>query len=89
MTASRHVLILVGTRLAGIVSALAGAEQVVISDYPAPEILANIRTNIEKNLPTDRASSVFVRGHEWGVINDDFSANSAQCFTRVLAADCL
>ncbi len=40
-----------GTGLAGIVSALAGAHEVAISDYPSPELLANINTNLEKNVP--------------------------------------
>lgn len=40
-----------GSGLAGIVSALAGADEVVISDYPSPEVLANINVNVEKNVP--------------------------------------
>lgn len=40
-----------GSGLAGIVSALAGAREVVISDYPSPDVIANIKINVEKNVP--------------------------------------
>ena len=40
-----------GTGLAGIVSGLARASDVAISDYPSPEIIASIKSNVEKNVP--------------------------------------
>jgi nicotinamide N-methyltransferase len=40
-----------GSGLAGIVSALAGADEMVISDYPSPGVIANINVNVEKNVP--------------------------------------
>ena len=40
-----------GTGLAGIVSGLAGATEVAISDYPSPELLASIKLNVDKNVP--------------------------------------
>jgi nicotinamide N-methyltransferase len=39
-----------GSGLTGIIAAKAGAEEVVISDYPAPEVLRNILVNVERNL---------------------------------------
>ncbi|KAK7622955.1 hypothetical protein IWX50DRAFT_633042 [Phyllosticta citricarpa] len=70
-------------------SALAGAEKVVISDYPAPEILHNLRNNVDKNIPTHLRSNVAVEGHAWGDVTSAFPAASAGKFTRILAADCL
>ena len=78
-----------GTGLAGIVSALAGAERVVISDYPALEVLANIKVNLKKNVPHASGSPINVQGHQWGTLSDDFSQSNRHAFTRVLAADCL
>ncbi|MCJ1420120.1 hypothetical protein MMC32_006477 [Xylographa parallela] len=78
-----------GTGLAGIVAALAGAEEVVLSDYPALEILANIRTNVNRNIPQASSTKVRVEGHEWGILTDPFSASHKHAFTRVIAADCL
>lgn len=40
-----------GSGLAGIVGALAGADEVVISDYPSSEVITNIMVNVEKNVP--------------------------------------
>lgn len=79
----------IGTGLAGIVGTLSKAEEVVITDYPAPEILANIKVNIEKNVPPHLQPRVSVRGHEWGNVADPFAASRKHSFSRVLAADCL
>jgi nicotinamide N-methyltransferase len=79
----------VGTGLAGIVGALSGAEEVVISDHPTPEILANIKVNIEKNIPTHVQPKVSVQGHEWGNMTDPFAESRKGSFSRILAADCL
>ena len=70
-------------------SVLAGAEQVVLSDYPSPAILANSKANVERNVPKELQQKVTVRGHEWGVLTDDFSKAYANHFSRVLCADCL
>lgn len=73
-------------------SVLAGAQEVVISDYPTPGILAAIKTNCAKNIPPSHSSkrnNVRVIGHEWGVVDDEFSRVNARRFTRILAADCL
>ena len=68
---------------------LAGADKVVISDYPSPEILANIKINIEKNIPSHLQAKVSAAGHEWGVLKDDLAQTQAHSFTRIIAADCL
>jgi len=88
-----------GTGLAGIVSCLAGAEEVIISDYPAPEVLANIRGNVERNVLARGAGKIKegkgmvgkinVNGHEWGVLDDEFSRENKGAFGRILVADCL
>ena len=70
-------------------SVLAGAEQVVLSDYPSPAILANSKANVERNVPKELQQKVTVRGHEWGVITDDFSRVHTNHFSRILCADCL
>ena len=70
-------------------SVLGGAEEVVVSDYPASEILANIIVNIKRNVPAALQSRIDVEGHEWGVLTDDFSQAYHHAFTRILAADCL
>jgi nicotinamide N-methyltransferase len=79
----------IGTGLAGIVCTLSGAEETVISDYPAKEILANIKINLEKNVPARLRSKVSVEGHEWGVLTDAYAQSKRNYFTRILAADCL
>jgi nicotinamide N-methyltransferase len=83
-----------GTGLAGIVAALMGAREVVVSDYPAAEVLANIRANVERNVTPRRkmgegVGEVRVEGHEWGVLEDTFSIQYKEKFGRILVADCL
>ena len=68
---------------------LAGAEMVTMTDYPAEEILANIRSNVEKNLIPGLQPKARVQGHEWGALTDDFSYTRARGYTRIIAADCL
>ena len=82
-----------GTGLAGIVAALKGAKEVIISDYPASEVIANIKNNVKRNIGSrelkGQIGEVGVEGHEWGVLNDRFSAGYKEAFSRVLVADCL
>lgn len=73
----------------GIISVLAGAQEVMISDYPSREILATIEMNCAKNVASRSNGRVGVVGHEWGIFNDDFSKANARRFTKILAADCL
>jgi nicotinamide N-methyltransferase len=83
-----------GTGLAGLVAGLAGAQDVVISDYPAPEVLENIRSNVRANIGPRREkdpgiAEVRVEGHEWGVLTDPFSVRCKESFDTLLVADCL
>lgn len=78
-----------GTGLAGIIATLAGAGEVVISDYPAPEVLSNISSNIKKNIKVEWHTRCKVQGHEWGALDNEFSANHKGYFARILVADCL
>ncbi|KAI9833062.1 MAG: hypothetical protein M1819_003895 [Sarea resinae] len=66
-----------GNGLSGIVCALAGAAKVTITDYPAPEILANIKANVDRNVSAVAREGmvlgdvdVEVRGHCWGEFGD-------------------
>ncbi len=87
-----------GTGLAGIVACLSGASEVVITDYPAPEVLANIKANITRNVPESARVAIngataqcYVQGHEWGKLGpeDAFAASHKGSFDRILVADCL
>ncbi|KAL6709377.1 hypothetical protein ACN47E_001784 [Coniothyrium glycines] len=78
-----------GVGLGGIVSALSGAKEVTITDYPAESILDTIRANVAKNVPEDTRSVVSIQGHLWGTQDAPFESEHAQRYTRILAADCL
>lgn len=83
-----------GTGLAGIVASLMGAKSVIVSDYPAPEVLSNISENIKRNVTSrsDKDGSVReirVQGHEWGKFSDEFCSTQKETFDKVLVADCL
>jgi predicted nicotinamide N-methyase len=62
--------------------------QVVLSDYPAPAVLANISSNAKKAIPAGLESAYRIEGHEWGELNTDFSTKSQHQFECILAADC-
>lgn len=79
----------VGLGLSGIVSAYAGAAEVVISDFPAPVLLSNIQRNVSENVIGKTPRVLAVQGHVWGELHDAFSGSYAGYFTRILAADCL
>lgn len=55
-----------GGGLPSIISALNGAKQVIITDYPDPELVENIRMNTQKNTPEAIQSRINVQGHIWG-----------------------
>lgn len=62
--------------------------QVVISDYPAAAILANIRSNSKKAIPSDLESAYQIECVEWGELDTDLATKSQHHFDRILAADC-
>jgi EEF1A N-terminal glycine/lysine methyltransferase len=65
---------------------------VVLSDYPAEEVLSNIQANVQRNTAT-RAKGHYadlrIKGHEWGLLDDKFSMEERGSFGRILVADCL
>jgi len=75
--------------VAGVVAARAGAAQVVLSDYPAAEILAVLWRNVERNVPAALGARVAVEPHLWGDVTTPFAVARAGTFSRVLAADTL
>jgi nicotinamide N-methyltransferase len=48
-----------GAGLPSIVSALNGAETVVVTDYPDADLVDNLRYNIEHSVPTGLSSKIF------------------------------
>jgi nicotinamide N-methyltransferase len=84
-----------GTGLAGMIAALMQAKKVVVSDYPAKEVIDNIRKNVESNIEARRKekgagiAEVVIEGHEWGVLDDAFSVQGKEGFGKILVADCL
>ncbi|KZT20524.1 hypothetical protein NEOLEDRAFT_1122557 [Neolentinus lepideus HHB14362 ss-1] len=55
-----------GGGLPGIVCALNGARQTVLTDYPDKELVDNLMNNVQENLPEARRESVVVQGYIWG-----------------------
>ncbi|CAF9931191.1 hypothetical protein IMSHALPRED_008556 [Imshaugia aleurites] len=85
-----------GTGLVGVICALAGAERTVLTDFPASDILENIRGNVERNVMSRQQRSllrqrdgVSVEAHKWGDLHDAFAKSNAHQFTRVVATGCL
>jgi nicotinamide N-methyltransferase len=77
-----------GVGLVGIVSTLAGASDVYVSDYPAKVVLDNIKRNVKHNLAEELECRVKVEGHAWGDFDNDFAKDNGGKFDRILAADC-
>lgn len=77
-----------GVGLDGIIATLAGAREVVITDYPAPALLQNIRQNVRKAIPTDHGCQCRIDGYEWGDTSSPFALERRMSFDRILAADC-
>jgi nicotinamide N-methyltransferase len=64
----------------------------VVSDYPAAVVLANLRVNVAKNIPSavrESVDRVRIEGHTWGDLSTPFALAHQHHFTRILAADCL
>ncbi|CUS12831.1 unnamed protein product [Tuber aestivum] len=77
-----------GAGLPGIIAVYCDAEETVISDYPAPEFLSNIQTNLEINLSRSQLARASVAGHKWGQTDDELCTGRAGAFDRIVAADC-
>ncbi|KAF7546216.1 hypothetical protein G7046_g9363 [Stylonectria norvegica] len=84
-----------GTALPSIMAGLLGARRVVVTDYPAPSVLATLETNVTRSIKpalsprSTAATSPVVAGHTWGELDDAFSQTQRQSFDRIIAADCL
>ncbi|EGP87915.1 uncharacterized protein MYCGRDRAFT_39862 [Zymoseptoria tritici IPO323] len=77
-----------GVGLTGIVACLAGAQEVVISDYPATALIENIERNTKKAIPPEFSSKYSVQGYEWGDCASSFATSNRHSFSRIVAADC-
>jgi len=60
----------------------------MITDYPAPVVLDNIRRNANGAIPQSYASRYRIEGHEWGDLTSPFALSYEHSFTRIIAADC-
>ncbi|KAF3319076.1 hypothetical protein TWF173_003530 [Orbilia oligospora] len=78
-----------GAALPSLISAITGAKTIVVTDYPAPEILSNITANIAFNQSKFISSDIQVYGHTWGELDEEVAKKHAHSFTRVIAADTL
>lgn len=83
-----------GTALPSLLASLLGAGEVAVTDYPSPEILANLRqvvslNAIPANSPLGTASPVSISGHEWGDLSTPFALENRGRFDRVFVCDCL
>ncbi|KAK3076898.1 hypothetical protein LTS18_011701, partial [Coniosporium uncinatum] len=78
-----------GTGLGGIISALAGADTVDITDYPAPAILEALKANVARNVPPDLRMKANVEGHAWGELDNPFASEKRAFYSHILVADCL
>ncbi|KAK0739711.1 hypothetical protein B0T21DRAFT_346994 [Apiosordaria backusii] len=91
-----------GTALPSIMGGLLGAKRVVVTDYPAPEVLKTLKENVmngvrKENSPPDhgeggkriRLEEVVVEGHGWGELDTPLARDNKHKFDRVFVADCL
>lgn len=78
----------IGVGLSGITACLAGAREVVISDYPAKELLDNISRNVQNAIAPGHQSQCRVQGYMWGDCSSEFAVNHKHSFSRIIAADC-
>ncbi|OKL60660.1 hypothetical protein UA08_04230 [Talaromyces atroroseus] len=80
-----------GAGLPSIISALASASHVTITDHPSsPAFLGAIEYNTMRNVPASIRLNIESMPHEWGTLgDDDFSRQNRGQFTRIIAADCL
>ncbi|KAM3531015.1 hypothetical protein MY4038_004687 [Beauveria bassiana] len=85
-----------GAGLAGIIAGLVGAQRVAVTDYPSETLLEPLRGNISRCVNPILAppgvapgADVFVKGHGWGELTNDFSVREKHAFDCVVAADVL
>eukprot|EP00123_Amoebidium_parasiticum_P020832 comp57276_c0_seq1/m.47803 comp57276_c0_seq1/g.47803 ORF comp57276_c0_seq1/g.47803 comp57276_c0_seq1/m.47803 type:complete len:330 (-) comp57276_c0_seq1:63-1052(-) len=84
-----------GSGLPSLMAVLKGAESVVITDYPEPAVIANLRENAERNLPAVFRGKWAVEEHCWGesvetLLNAALQPGRVERrFDSVYVADCL
>lgn len=78
-----------GAALPSIISALAQAAKVTITDHPSsPAFAGAIDFNIARNIPNPR-TVIDAQPHEWGALDTPFAQANQNAYTRIIAADCL
>jgi Lysine methyltransferase len=70
-------------------SALNGAKEVTITDYPSTELLRVLSRNVDKNIPPRLRHRLTVSPHLWGDTKSALPTSHREYYTRVLAADTL
>lgn len=76
-----------GAALPSIITALAQAAKVTITDHPSsPALGGAIHHNIAHNVPNRGA--VDAHPHEWGALDTPFAQTHRNAYTRIIAADC-
>lgn len=83
-----------GTALPSLLAALLGARRVVMTDYPAPRVITNLRENADRNVkadfsPLSSLAQVEVEGHAWGELSTPLAAQNHHAFERMFVCDCL
>lgn len=83
-----------GTALPSLLAALLGARRVVMTDYPAPRVITNLRENAERNIqatfsPLPSLAKVEVEGHAWGEVDTPHAEHNRHAFERMFVCDCL
>ena len=80
----------IGAALPSIISALAQAAKVTITDHPSsPAFVGAIDFNIARNIPKSAPVVIDAQPHEWGVLDTPFAQANQSAYTRIIAADCL
>lgn len=76
------------------ISILAGASEVCITDHPSsPALASTTQANVQEFLQLAERENLSPRfsieAHEWGSVMDTFAQKKRNHYTRIIAADCL
>ncbi|KUI62851.1 Protein N-methyltransferase NNT1 [Cytospora mali] len=83
-----------GTALPSLLAALLGARRTVMTDYPAPAVISNLRANAARNArvefsPLGSVAEVEAGGHSWGDFSTELAGRGKGEFDRLFVCDCL
>lgn len=84
-----------GAALPSIISILAAASEVCITDHPSSPTLTSgtIQTNVQKMVERIERKNISpiitIHAHEWGSVTDAFTQANSDHYTKIIAADCL